>query len=134
MKTNNGHLAGMNSKEIKADVLSHMVIYTEAKNSSDNNKENPQNGNMWIDSFSDDIVAFILGNDIKDWVEIPDQYINDDIERQNFIHFIRWNNSEGITPLEEPSYEEWTEDGCTGGGCHQCRYCDECPTGQMSEY
>lgn len=45
---------------------------------------------------------------------------------------------EGITPLEEqeeePTYEEWTVDGCTGGGCKQCIYCDECPTGQMSEY
>ena len=45
---------------------------------------------------------------------------------------------EGIIPLEEqeeePTYEEWTEDGCTGGGCRQCIYCDECPTGQMSEY
>lgn len=47
------------------------------------------------------------------------------------------HDSEGITPLEqkeEPSYEEWVEDGCTGGGCKQCIYCDECPTGQMSEY
>ena len=44
---------------------------------------------------------------------------------------------EGIVPLEteeEPTYEEWTEGGCTGGGCHQCIYYDECPTGQMSEY
>ena len=43
---------------------------------------------------------------------------------------------EGITPLEteEPTYEEWTEGGCTGGSCHQCIYYDECPTGQMSEY
>lgn len=49
----------------------------------------------------------------------------------------KYYDPEGITPLEtegEPAYEEWVENGCTGGGCKQCRYCDECPTGQMSEY
>lgn len=83
----------------KREILSNMIIYVEAKNSDDNNKDCPQNGSMWVDSFSDDIVKFILGNDIKDWVEIPDEYVLDDIERQNFKHFIKWNSPEGITTL-----------------------------------
>ena len=40
---------------------------------------------------------------------------------------------EGIAPLEteEPTYEEWTADGCTPSyGCSQCKYFDECPEGQ----
>lgn len=31
--------------------------------------------------------------------------------------------------------EEFAEYGrCIGGGCHQCKFYDICPTGQMSEY
>lgn len=94
---NNGRLTGMSDKEILADVLSHMVVYIEARNSFDNNKDCPLSGEDYIDSFDEDIVKFILGNNIKDWVEIPDYYILDSVERKNFIHYIKW--SEGITPI-----------------------------------
>lgn len=96
---NNGRLTGMSDKEILADVLSHMVVYIEARNSFDNNRDYPLNGSDYIDSFDEDIVKFILGNNIKDWVEIPDSYILDSVERKNFIHYIKW--SEGITPITE---------------------------------
>lgn len=99
---NNGRLTGMSQEGIKADVLSHMIVYVEAKNSFDNNMDHPQNGSIWTDSFSNDIVAFILGNDIKDWTEIPDAYVLDDIERKNFIHFIKWNdNKEKETTIND---------------------------------
>ena len=87
---NNGHLTGMSQKEILADVLSHTLVYIEARNSFDNNKDYPLNGLDYIDSFDEDIVAFLMGNDIKDWVEIPDSYILDSVNRQNFIHYIKW--------------------------------------------
>lgn len=87
---NNGHLTGMSQKEIMADVLSHTLVYIEARNSFDNNKDYPLNGSDYIDSFDEDIVAFLMGSNIRDWVEIPDQYILDSIERKNFIHYIKW--------------------------------------------
>ena len=87
---NNGHLTGMDSKEIMADVLSHTLVYIEARNSFDNNKDYPLNGSDYIDSFDEDIVAFLMGSNIRDWVEIPDSYILDSINRQNFIHYIKW--------------------------------------------
>ena len=87
---NNGHLTGMDAKEIMADVLSHTLVYIEARNSFDNNRDYPLNGSEYIDSFDEDIVAFLMGNDIKDWVEIPDCYISDSVNRQNFIHYIKW--------------------------------------------
>ena len=87
---NNGHLTGMSQKEILADVLSHTLVYIEARNSFDNNKDYPLNGSDYIDSFDEDIVAFLMGSNIRDWVEIPDSYILDSINRQNFIHYIKW--------------------------------------------
>ena len=87
---NNGHLTGMSQKEILADVLSHTLVYIEARNSFDNNKDYPLNGSDYIDSFDEDIVAFLMGSNIRDWVEIPDYYILDSINRQNFIHYIKW--------------------------------------------
>lgn len=87
---NNGHLTGMSQKEIMADVLSHTLVYIEARNSFDNNKDCPLNGLDYIDSFDEDIVAFLMGSNIKDWVEIPDSYILDGINRKNFIHYIKW--------------------------------------------
>ena len=87
---NNGHLTGMSQKEILADVLSHTLVYIEARNSFDNNKDYPLNGSDYIDSFDEDIVAFLMGSNIRDWVEIPDSYILDDINRKNFIHYIKW--------------------------------------------
>ena len=87
---NNGHLTGMSQKEILADVLSHTLVYIEARNSFDNNKDYPLNGSDYIDSFDEDIVAFLMGSNIRDWVEIPDQYILDSIERKNFVHYIKW--------------------------------------------
>ena len=87
---NNGHLTGMSQEEILADVLSHTLVYVEARNSFDNNKDYPLNGSDYIDSFDEDIVAFLMGSNIRDWVEIPDQYILDNIERKNFIHYIKW--------------------------------------------
>ena len=87
---NNGHLTGMTSKEIMADVLSHTLVYIEARNSFDNNKDYPLNGSDYIDSFDEDIVAFLMGSNIRDWVEIPDSYILDDINRKNFVHYIKW--------------------------------------------
>ena len=87
---NNGHLTGMTSKEIMADVLSHAIVYIEARNSFDNNKDYPLSGSDYIDSFDEDIVAFLMGSNIRDWVEIPDSYILDDINRKNFIHYIKW--------------------------------------------
>ena len=87
---NNGHLTGMSQKEILADVLSHTLVYIEARNSFDNNKDYPLNGSDYIDSFDEDIIAFLMGSNIRDWVEIPDQYILDDINRKNFIHYIKW--------------------------------------------
>lgn len=87
---NNGHLTGMSQEEILADVLSHTLVYIEARNSFDNNKDYPLNGSDYIDSFDEDIVAFLMGSNIRDWVEIPDQYILDDINRKNFIHYIKW--------------------------------------------
>ena len=87
---NNGHLTGMSQKEILADVLSHTLVYIEARNSFDNNKDYPLNGSDYIDSFDEDIVAFLMGSNIRDWVEIPDQYILDGINRKNFIHYIKW--------------------------------------------
>ena len=87
---NNGHLTGMSQKEILADVLSHTLVYIEDRNSFDNNKDYPLNGSDYIDSFDEDIVAFLMGSNIRDWVEIPDQYILDDINRKNFIHYIKW--------------------------------------------
>ena len=87
---NNGHLTGMSQEEILADVLSHTLVYIEARNSFDNNKDYPLNGSDYIDSFDEDIVAFLMGSNIRDWVEIPDSYILDSIERQNFVHYIKW--------------------------------------------
>ena len=87
---NNGHLTGMSQEEILADVLSHTLVYIEARNSFDNNKDYPLNGLDYIDSFDEDIVAFLMGSNIRDWVEIPDSYILDDINRKNFIHYIKW--------------------------------------------
>ena len=87
---NNGHLTGMSQKEILADVLSHTLVYIEARNSFDNNKDYPLNGSDYIDSFDEDIVAFLMGSNIRDWVEIPDSYILDSVNRQNFIHYIKW--------------------------------------------
>lgn len=87
---NNGHLTGMTSKEIMADVLSHALVYIEARNSFDNNRDCPLSGENYIDSFDEDIVAFLMGSNIRDWVEIPDSYILDDINRKNFIHYIKW--------------------------------------------
>ena len=87
---NNGHLTGMSQKEILADVLSHTLVYIEARNSFDNNKDYPLNGSDYIDSFDEDIIAFLMGSNIRDWVEIPDQYILDSIERKNFVHYIKW--------------------------------------------
>ena len=81
---NNGHLTGMSQEEILADVLSHTLVYIEARNSFDNNKDYPLNGSDYIDSFDEDIVAFLMGSNIRDWVEIPDSYILDDINRKNF--------------------------------------------------
>ena len=87
---NNGHLTGKSQKEIMADVLSHTLVYIEARNSFDNNKDYPLNGSDYIDSFDEDIVAFLMGSNIRDWVEIPDSYILDDINRKNFVHYIKW--------------------------------------------
>ena len=87
---NNGHLTGMSQEEILADVLSHTLVYIEARNSFDNNKDYPLNGSDYIDSFDEDIVAFLMGSNIRDWVEIPDSYILDSVERQNFVHYIKW--------------------------------------------
>ena len=87
---NNGHLTGKSQKEIMADVLSHTLVYIEARNSFDNNKDYPLSGEDYIDSFDEDIVAFLMGSNIRDWVEIPDSYILDDINRKNFIHYIKW--------------------------------------------
>ena len=87
---NNGHLTGMSQEEILADVLSHALVYVEARNSFDNNKDYPLNGSDYIDSFDEDIVAFLMGSNIRDWVEIPDSYILDSIERKNFVHYIKW--------------------------------------------
>ena len=87
---NNGHLTGMSQEEILADVLSHTLVYIEARNSFDNNKDYPLSGKDYIDSFDEDIVAFLMGSNIRDWVEIPDQYILDSIERKNFVHYIKW--------------------------------------------
>ena len=87
---NNGHLTGMSQEEILADVLSHALVYVEARNSFDNNKDYPLNGSDYIDSFDEDIVAFLMGSNIRDWVEIPDSYILDSVERQNFVHYIKW--------------------------------------------
>ncbi len=90
LEVRNGYLTGMTQEEVKADVLSNMIVYVEAKNSFDNNKECPLNGLEYTDSFGEDIVAFILGNDIKDWTRIPDEYVLDLTARQNFEHYIRW--------------------------------------------
>ena len=87
---NNGHLTGMSQEEILADVLSHTLVYIEARNSFDNNKDYPLNGLDYIDSFDEDIIAFLMGSNIRDWVEIPDQYILDSVERKNFVHYIKW--------------------------------------------
>ena len=87
---NNGHLTGMSQEEILADVLSHTLVYIEARNSFDNNKDYPLNGSDYIDSFDEDIVAFLMGSNIRDWVEIPDSYILDSVERKNFVHYIKW--------------------------------------------
>ena len=87
---NNGHLTGMSQEEILADVLSHALVYVEARNGNDNNKDYPLNGSDYIDSFDEDIVAFLMGSNIRDWVEIPDQYILDSVERKNFVHYIKW--------------------------------------------
>ena len=90
LKVRNGHLTGKTSKEILADVLSHTLVYIEARNSFDNNRDCPLSGENYIDSFDEDIVAFLMGSNIRDWVEIPDSYILDDINRKNFIHYIKW--------------------------------------------
>lgn len=90
LEVRNGHLTGMTQEEVKADVLSNMVVYVEAKNSFDNNKDCPLSGLEYTDSFREDIVAFILGNDIKDWTRIPDEYVLDLTARQNFEHYIKW--------------------------------------------
>ena len=87
---NNGHLTGMSQEEILADVLSHTLVYIEARNSFDNNKDYPLNGSDYIDSFDEDIIAFLMGSNIRDWVEIPDSYILDSVERKNFVHYIKW--------------------------------------------
>ncbi len=90
LKVRNGHFTGKSQKEILEDVLSNMIVYVEARNGLDNNKDFPLNGKLYTDSFDEDIIAFIFGSDIKDWVEIPDQYILDSVERKNFIHYIKW--------------------------------------------
>ena len=90
LKVRNGHFTGKTSKEILADVLSNVVVYVEARNGNDNNRDYPLNGKLYTDSFDEDIVAFIFGSDIKDWTEIPDYYILDSVERKNFVHYIKW--------------------------------------------
>ena len=87
---NNGHLTGMSQEEILADVLSHALVYVEARNGNDNNKDYPLSGSDYIDSFDEDIIAFLMGSNIRDWVEIPDSYILDSVERKNFVHYIKW--------------------------------------------
>lgn len=87
---NNGHLTGKTSKEILEDVLSNAVIYIEARNGNDNNRDCPLNGKLYTDSFDESIIAFIMGSNIKNWTEIPDYYILDSVNRQNFIHYIKW--------------------------------------------
>lgn len=87
----------MNKKELKEVLMGNTKIYIEAKNDLSNNKQYPQPGFIWSNSFYDLIVDFILENDLLNWVEIPDVLVSDDIERRNFTHFIKW--SEGITPI-----------------------------------
>lgn len=74
----------------KKDILTKTVVYTEAKNGYDNNKDNPLSGLDFIDSLDDDIVAFIGRKDIRNWELIPDEYILDDINRINFHYYIKW--------------------------------------------
>lgn len=87
----------MNKKELKKVLMGNTKIYIEAKNDLSNNKQYPQPGFIWVNSFYDSITDFILKNDLMDWIEIPDMLVSDDIERRNFRHFIKW--SEGITPI-----------------------------------
>ena len=87
----------MNKKELKEVLMGNTKIYIEAKNDLSNNKQYPQPGFIWVNSFYDSITDFILKNDLMDWIEIPDVLVSDDIERRNFRHFIKW--SEGITPI-----------------------------------
>ena len=48
-----------------------------------------------------------------------------------------WRSIYGVEVKEKTKTleEEFAEYGrCIGGGCHQCKFYDICPTGQMSEY
>ena len=45
---NNGHLTGMSQEEILADVLSHTLVYIEARNSFDNNKDYPLKTQLYL--------------------------------------------------------------------------------------
>ena len=87
---NNGHLTGMSQEEILEDVLSNVIVYVEARNGNDNNRDYPLNGKLYIDSFDESIIAFIMGSNIKNWTEIPDYYVLDSVERKNFVHYIKW--------------------------------------------
>lgn len=83
------------------NLLDKTMVYTEARNSNASNIDNPMRGTDFIGTFTDDIDQFLVSNfnDIFSWTPIPDDYIADSTERQNFIFYIRWSDCQGITPL-----------------------------------
>lgn len=83
------------------NLLENTLVYVQARNSRDNSKANPLKGTDFIGTFENDIDQFLISNsnDIFVWTPIPDDYIADSTERQNFIFYIRWSDCQGITPL-----------------------------------
>lgn len=75
------------------NLLDKTLVYTEARNSNASNIDNPMRGTDFIGTFADDINQFLISNskDIYDWTQIPDDYIDDSTERDNFIYYIKWN-------------------------------------------
>lgn len=82
----------MNSKKrIARNMLSNTLIYTQAKDGHDNNKSNPVCGNQFAETFDAYIAEFLFGNDITDWTLIPDEYVLDDVNSNNFEYYIKWD-------------------------------------------
>lgn len=73
--------------------LRNTIVFVEAKNGPDNNMDNPISGSVYANTstFTDDIVDFILSNDINNWTLVPEEFIDDELSRDNYKFYIKWS-------------------------------------------
>ena len=73
--------------------LRNTIVFVEAKNGPDNNMYNPISGSVYANTstFTDDIVDFILSNDINNWTLVPEEFIDDELSRDNYKFYIKWS-------------------------------------------